>query len=85
MFTKNKGGPESLYWDGEYRTYRELCETETHFVGVLDDSTGVEVLKVWNEEESSWVDCKPGDYVVKFKNYYSVWKRDFLLERTSHG
>lgn len=65
MFTKHKGY-EAALWDGEYHTYAHLIHEEAEFVGVLDDSTGQEVLKVF--DGTGWVSCNPGQYVTKTWN-----------------
>lgn len=66
MFTKQNNRLSTALWDGEYHTYKALCDEEASFVGVLDDSTGKEVLKVF--DGNGWVSCNPGQYVARVWN-----------------
>jgi hypothetical protein len=56
-----------FYWDGSYTLYKGLIENEKNFVGILHDEgrRGNDMVKVWNEEMSSWENCKRGDYIVR--------------------
>lgn len=85
MFTKHESGISAAYWDGDYRTYAELCHDEAEFVGVLDNSTGKEVLKVFTG--SGWADCAPGHYVTKTtvegKHLYGVIETPYAKENNA--
>jgi hypothetical protein len=72
-----------FYWDGSYTLYKSLIENEQTFVGILHDEgkRGNDMVKVWNEERSSWENCKRGNYIVKsFTGNFSVKTKDQINE-----
>ena len=78
MFTKHSDTFEAALWDGEYYTYKKLLDEEPNFVGVLDDSTGREILKIFDGE--GWVSCSPGEYITKTKNKYGTIVSPYIRE-----
>lgn len=65
MFTKLANGWQAVLWDGEYELYSKL-RYEPMFVGVLHNpNKRLEVLKLWDDTTSEWVDCEPGTYIAR--------------------
>ena len=68
MFTTLSDGSKAVLWDGDYEVYSKL-RFEPMFVGILHNpNKQQDVLKLWDDTISEWVDCEVGSYVLKDKN-----------------